>query len=287
MVVVKRKPIDIEPELVHHGIKGQQWGKRNGPPYPLGYSDHSAVEKKRNSKSALSGETWRKLGKAAVMTAGVAAIGGMSYAAIKSGALDEVIETGKAFADQVTSATLNKNALGKSLKDIDEKMVAQINAENHSTYNGGLNCFHTSTSYILNSLFGMDTKALGFSGIDEASGLTIPGRHKNLFKTIFNGIEIEDVQDVPNDEVFKNLKSGSTGVLRLGGSNGGHFLNYEKDKNGNVTIVDGQLTKNRIVDGVKYLNMMNKYDISVLDVIDFSNASLRDGADEILRHIVK
>lgn len=24
-------------ELYHHGIKGQQWGKRNGPPYPLGY----------------------------------------------------------------------------------------------------------------------------------------------------------------------------------------------------------------------------------------------------------
>ena len=22
-------------ELCHHGIKGQKWGKRNGPPYPL------------------------------------------------------------------------------------------------------------------------------------------------------------------------------------------------------------------------------------------------------------
>ena len=22
-------------ELMHHGIKGQRWGKRNGPPYPL------------------------------------------------------------------------------------------------------------------------------------------------------------------------------------------------------------------------------------------------------------
>ena len=25
----------IEPELFHHGIKGQKWGERNGPPYPL------------------------------------------------------------------------------------------------------------------------------------------------------------------------------------------------------------------------------------------------------------
>lgn len=25
--------------LYHHGIKGQKWGKRNGPPYPLGYTE--------------------------------------------------------------------------------------------------------------------------------------------------------------------------------------------------------------------------------------------------------
>lgn len=33
--------------LMHHGILGQKWGKRNGPPYPLKPSDHSAAEKKK------------------------------------------------------------------------------------------------------------------------------------------------------------------------------------------------------------------------------------------------
>lgn len=33
-------------ELYHHGISGQKWGKRNGPPYPLDDDDHSAAEKK-------------------------------------------------------------------------------------------------------------------------------------------------------------------------------------------------------------------------------------------------
>lgn len=31
--------------LAHHGILGQKWGKRNGPPYPLDAEDHSAAEK--------------------------------------------------------------------------------------------------------------------------------------------------------------------------------------------------------------------------------------------------
>ncbi len=32
--------------LMHHGVGGQKWGKRNGPPYPLNASDHSASERK-------------------------------------------------------------------------------------------------------------------------------------------------------------------------------------------------------------------------------------------------
>lgn len=44
--------------LVHHGILGQKWGDRNGPPYPLGASSHSSSEKKEGTKG------WSKEAKA-------------------------------------------------------------------------------------------------------------------------------------------------------------------------------------------------------------------------------
>ena len=43
-------------ELQHHGILGQKWGKKNGPPYPLNPANRSSNEKRKNgSKYTESG----------------------------------------------------------------------------------------------------------------------------------------------------------------------------------------------------------------------------------------
>ena len=39
--------------LEHHGILGQKWGRKMGPPYPLDASDHSAAEKKAGWRQSL------------------------------------------------------------------------------------------------------------------------------------------------------------------------------------------------------------------------------------------
>lgn len=44
--IADKTTLGYENELAHHGILGMRWGRKNGPPYPLGAGDHSASEKK-------------------------------------------------------------------------------------------------------------------------------------------------------------------------------------------------------------------------------------------------
>lgn len=42
-----------ETYLVHHGILGQKWGKKNGPPYPLDFSKLSAEERHQAKRTSI------------------------------------------------------------------------------------------------------------------------------------------------------------------------------------------------------------------------------------------
>lgn len=141
--VKKSRQVTITSELYHHGIKGQRWGDKNGPPYPLGASSHSSSEKKEGTggwsskakkehkdskkssnssednskkKSGLTDKQKKaiKIG-AAVAVTGLAIYGG--YKLYKSGKLDDLIEKGK------MSLSKNKKLQGRMVT-IDESTLS-------------------------------------------------------------------------------------------------------------------------------------------------------------------
>lgn len=302
MVMVVRKPVDKLPELSHHGIKGQRWGKKNGPPYPLDYDQHSSAEKKQNSKLSIDGDAdtgkkrkgltdeqkalAKKIFKGVAITAGVAAVLSMTYDSLDSDSFEEIVDLGKNFVlNSVTD--VDQLQLGKSIEQIDRKMVESINSDVEGTWAGSVNCVHTSTAYILNSLFGYKAKALGNYGIDEVSGMVADGRDINILHGIFDGINVKSVSNQSFENVFSNLKPGSTGILHVQSSGGKHVINYEKDLKGNVSVIDAQRYRSKIMDSQRFIANAKSQGFSPLDVVDFSNASIRSGAEDVLKYIVK
>lgn len=124
----------MEYYLYHHGILGQRWGKRNGPPYPLDSKEHSASERKAGWRRSLdkgSDETYNKdrnksekkhlsegqkraikIGIAAAASA-LAAYG--TYKLVKSGKLDNVINAGKEKLNSLFKTEVEHKRFGELL----------------------------------------------------------------------------------------------------------------------------------------------------------------------------
>ena len=118
--------------LVHHGIRGQKWGVKNGPPYPLDADQHSAREQKSGWRSSLSkpkkkkpidisnSERFRlteKQKKALKIGAAIAATALISYGGYKlykTGALDKFIDSGKTECHDIFDNSSQNDVLHES-----------------------------------------------------------------------------------------------------------------------------------------------------------------------------
>ena len=85
--------------LQHHGIQGQKWGVRNGPPYPLDSDSKSSSEKKTDKTKGLTKKekTYIAIGAAVAVTALA------TYGACKLGGLRGVVKATKNLASNITS----------------------------------------------------------------------------------------------------------------------------------------------------------------------------------------
>lgn len=246
------------------------------------------------SKSSNHNVDWKKAAVVGgVAVAGtLAAIGG--YKLYKSGVLDEYISKGK---DAIKDMPVNR--LGKSYEELDMKMIKSINAEGPVTKGRQINCTHTTTAYVLNSLYDRHVIAKPFDGYDEIYDTIGNGRDMRIFDDVFDGIKTHDyVGNPPNALKFfmskgnwkqrlDEIAPGSTGILHIASPLGAsHVINYEKTADGVVTLVDCQ-TKKVIKDGMAQALFRFNGLWKIARSMDFSEATIREDAPRILGTMVE
>ena len=218
-------------ELYHHGIKGQKWGVRNGPPYPLKGANKRAanIEKPNKSRKINANSSYGAIPPELIEAGAMIA---MSLAMYTIAYVDNRIKINK---------DIKKNMSNNSFKDIKiidgdhtkEEDQKAINPNYGNDLEHGMNCVLCSTAYELRRR-GYDV---------EANGTEMGRQPSNVLK-YFN-LSKADVHYNRKYEKFKkdieSMPDGSRGNLMTGvmSWDSRHSMVWEKE-NGRVIIRDCQ-----------------------------------------------
>lgn len=264
--------INTSDELYHHGILGQRWGKRNGPPYPLSGGAHSQREKKHGangwsveakkeikqtrkiSSSNPTGENKKfnltdkqkkaiKIGVAATATA-VVVIGGMYL--YKTGKLNGLIHKGKSSTGMVVGDVElpDTESVFKKMNKPDDldSVLRSVNPSGEHN-----NCY--------NCVVGAISRLCGYDVTARPDTRNKKGFPFNDLCRIFNLDPTDDTQvrRIPRNgdfnkltnKIIKNYKDGDAGAISCEvlnvktGQYGGHTFNW-KLNDGVVSFFDTQ-----------------------------------------------
>ena len=287
--------------LQHHGILGMRWGKRNGPPYPLGASDHSASEKKAGWRKSLDGgseekskssfrlsdkqKKYLKIG-AAVAVAGLAAYG--AYKLGSSGVLDGYVSAGRKAAGSVidissadeivTSQTSN---LSNGIKRLEKPESLTDTLRNTNPYRGNEeganNCSLCGIAGFLRRN-GYDVKAGNTGGDQQILGGVVEDcfkwpSEKERRANVKDGYATKFGKSPADAEEFlkKWFGDDASGVVSIqwkpnSPNKGGHVFNWEI-KDGLVRFIDFQGGRDHST-VVRYWNDINPDDSMTVARLD-------------------
>ena len=253
-------------ELYHHGIKGQKWGVKNGPPYPLGSDKSTGKALKTNSKSQKtkgknkSSSSLNNFAKKMERENGIIIpVGLIAYVSVY--ALAGLGLAGGALANKI-SYKHNKKKISKlrEKEEIDPKTglhlknkemsekedLKAVNPERKNldnTEGSGKNCTFCTTAYDLRR-----------RGYDVHAGTTIQGYTNSQIASWYKKGKFTDIKQTPEtlvdrktamnyvkDTIIKHSGEGSRGNITVGwqGTFSGHSMIYEV-KDGKLILMDGQ-----------------------------------------------
>lgn len=221
-------------ELYHHGVLGQKWGKRNGPPYPLDDSKHSASEKKAGWKKSLL----KKDGLVGEVDPELASLGvqlGIYVAMIAAVLIKKAV-------DYKHDISENRDNNGKfsDIKAIKvppphtpDKDQAAVNKNYGKDLEHSMNCTMCTTAYELRR-----------RGYDVEASITAQGRYTKDAASWFNIDKKDIVKTKRYRELVESLNSQPDGArgnicCEVGPYHSLHSMVWEKEK-GKVIIRDCQ-----------------------------------------------
>ena len=232
--------------FLHHGIEGQKWGVRNGPPYPLdrGSSQGSKnIDNDNNQKDGILSELIAYSAVAALTTAiiGISAAHESHVQKKVDDARDNFEKQGKQ-ASEISKAIKSGKAIPSQYKKegdplkISKEELKSIN-EGFSYHSKGRingrqeNCTRCATTFILHKK-GYNVKAAAKYEGDFT---------QDIMKDCFNCSPKDFGTRSEASRFLKDSKEGSYGAIsfRYETSYSGHVLNWAKE-NGEVVIYDAQ-----------------------------------------------
>lgn len=224
--------------LAHHGIQGQKWGKRNGPPYPLKAGEHSNQEKTglghTMADRVLAKQANKKAGMLDPLTAAYLTELGLVAAYVVS--VKAIIEA-KYKKDVKKNTSSNTSDIQKKIKGkhTPEQDLKAVNPDfaDPTDMSARVNCTMCSTAYELRR-----------RGYDVVAQKTTMGRKPKDTAAWF-GIKEKDIPKFKTrDEFAAALAQEPDGARGLTfsayGNFGAHHCMIWEKKNGVVTISDGQ-----------------------------------------------
>ncbi len=291
--------------LAHHGILGQRWGKRNGPPYPLATKDHSASEKKAGWQKSLdkigksednqnSGKVKKKeptSEQEKAVTTALATYG--KFELKRSGKLTQLVEVGKRQLNQLLAGKSIENRNVGAFSDFDAKADRPIATNEFKSLNhketireavtkvnpskSRTNCRACSIASVLRTL-GMDVEAIG-----SVQGGTL----REAVEDCFKGAKVAEIYSPTKDRIMnfilKRCGEGSSGVMSARYQQGSRVMEHAISwaiKDGTLSFFDGQ---KGLADCSGYLDLLTSDGSS--EIVRIDNLELDvDGAKKYIKN---
>lgn len=231
--------------LEHHGIKGQKWGVRNGPPYPLKEGSHSSGEKKAGFVVEV-----------------------VTYAAVLAAYYGLVVYSAKKANERRTQQYKDEYYANRSIKTLADAPRIDPKSMSMSDHMVSINPDYPEVGATENCMFCTTAMAMRMKGYDVQAAKCPDGwSNKNLAST-WDGYTVETPKKKNAAELESYLASqgdGAYGNLVVFWSlGGGHSMFYHVD-NGEVKIYDTQANKQRKVDDLSGAVFMSECEVVRLD----------------------